>query len=558
MAELDSIRIKRNLTALVEFGKIINSSLNLDFILNNTLLTCLGKFLATRGIIALKEKEKLVIKISKGIPQNLISEFPTDKFNENFSEVKLADFSSKAKIKICERITSSSDMLGILCMGNKLNETEYTEDDRDFLKTILNIAATAIQNSMIVEELKELNRELDSKIQRLNSLFELSKEFGLFSDTKRIQRLLILSLMGQFLVSKYAILSLNEFDIQILDSKYNPEELQKKIRTIDYLKIDSTLKPETIQQKYPELDELGINLIVPMKIQNKLKGLILLGKRINNTDFSDSDIEFIYSVGSLAIISLENQRLLQEEIEKQKLEEEIELAKQIQQNLLPSEIPTSEVFEIAAINLPSKQVGGDYFDVIRTEKNKLITSIADVSGKGIPASLLMANLQAFIKLIIQQEFELDKAMAIINDLLTQNTSDGRFITFFWGILDEKEKSYDYVNAGHNPPILIRNGEIIRLSEGGIILGVMKTIIPYNKNKIFLQPGDMLVLFTDGVSEAMNINSEEFGEDRLEDLCRKISAFSSQTALDLIKKELELFTQGAPQSDDLTLMVIKVS
>lgn len=558
MSELDSLKIKRDLTALVEFSKIINSSLDLDFILNNILLTCLGKFLATRGIIALKEKEGLVIKLSKGIPKNLISEFPTGKFNENFSEEKLTEFYSKAKIKVCERITSSSDTLGILCMGDKLNGSEYTEDDRDFLKTILNIAATAIQNSMIVKELKELNRVLDSKIQRLNSLFELSKEFGLFSDTKRIQRLLILSLMGQFLVSKYAILSLNESDIQILDTKYNPEELLKKIRSIDYLKIDSTLKPETIQQKYPELDELGISIIVPMKIQNKLKGLILLGHRINNTDFSDSDIEFIYSVGSLAIISLENRRLLQEEIEKQKLEEEIELAKQIQQNLLPSEIPKSEVFEIAAINLPSKQVGGDYFDVIRTEKNKLITSIADVSGKGIPASLLMANLQAFIKLIIQQEFELDKATEIINDLLTQNTGDGRFITFFWGILDENEKSYNYVNAGHNPPILVRNGEIIRLSEGGIILGVMKTIIPYNKNKIYLQSGDMLVLFTDGVSEAMNTNSEEFGEDRLEDLCKKISTLSSQGALDLIKKEVESFTHGAPQSDDLTLMVIKVS
>lgn len=558
MSELDSLKIKRDLTALVEFSKIINSSLDLDFILNNILLTCLGKFLATRGIIALKEEERLTVKLSKGIPENIISEFPKDKINENFFDEKLADFYSLAKIKVCERITSSSNTLGILCMGDKLNGSEYTEDDRDFLKTILNIAATAIQNSIIVKELKELNRELDSKIQRLNSLFELSKEFGLFSDTKRIQRLLILSLMGQFLVSKYAILSLNESDIQVIDSRYNSEELQKKIRTIDIMKIDSILKPETIQQKYPELDELGISLIVPMKIQNKLRGLILLGKRINNTDYSDSDIEFIYSVGSLAIISLENRRLLQEEIEKQKLEEEIELAKQIQQNLLPSEIPKSEVFEIAAINIPSKQVGGDYFDVIRTGKNRLITSIADVSGKGIPASLLMANLQAFIKLIIQQDFELNKATATINDLITQNTSDGRFITFFWGILDEKEKSYTYVNAGHNPPILIRDEEIIRLSEGGIILGVMKTIIPYNENKIYLKTGDTLVLFTDGVSEAMNANFEEFGEERLENLCKKISSLSSQSALEFIKKEVETFTLGSPQSDDLTIIVIKVS
>ncbi len=557
MAELDSIKIKRNLTALVEFSKIINSSLDLDFILNNTLLTCLGKFLATRGIIALKEKDKLVIKLSKGIPQNLISEFPTDKFDETCSEERLIEFYSKAKIKVCEKITSSSDTLGILCLGDKLNGTEYTEDDKDFLKTILNIAATAIQNSLIVEELKELNRELDSKIQRLNSLFELSKEFGLFSDTKRIQRLLILSLMGQFLVSKYAILNFENEEIQVLDSKFNNKELIEGIKSIDYMNIDSTIKSETIETFFPSLGQIGINLIVPMKIQNKLKGLILLGKRINNTEFSDSDIEFIYSVGSLAIISLENRRLLQEEIEKQKLEEEIELAKQIQQNLLPSEIPKSNSYEIAAINFPSKQVGGDYFDVMKIENEKLLISIADVSGKGIPASLLMANLQAFIKLIVKSDFEIDKATATINDLLTQNTSDGRFITFFWGILDEKEKSFTYVNAGHNPPILIRDNNIIRLSEGGIILGVMKTLIPYIKNKIFLQSGDMIVLFTDGVSEAMNTNSEEFGENRLEHLCKDLSILSAQSALESIKKEVEHFTHGAPQSDDLTLMVVKV-
>ncbi len=175
MAELDSIKIKRNLTALVEFSKIINSSLDLDFILNNTLLTCLGKFLSTRGFIALKEDEKLTIKICKGIPENLLSEVQSNLSDESINEEMLSDFYQKAKIIVCQKITSSTDTLGVLCLGDKLNGTVYTEDDKDFLNTILNIAATAIQNSLIVEELKELNRELDSKIQRLNSLFELSK-----------------------------------------------------------------------------------------------------------------------------------------------------------------------------------------------------------------------------------------------------------------------------------------------------------------------------------------------------------------------------------------------
>jgi sigma-B regulation protein RsbU (phosphoserine phosphatase) len=216
---------------------------------------------------------------------------------------------------------------------------------------------------------------------------------------------------------------------------------------------------------------MGIEVIVPMQIQGKTKGLIILGKRINNIDYTNADIEFIFSVGSLAIISLENRRLFLEALEKQKLEEELDLAREIQRNLLPQKIPDYKSFDISAINISSKQVGGDYYDIIELDKDDCCIAIADVSGKGVPASLLMANMQAFLQVICRQNTPLDEATGLINDLISSNTSDGRFITFFWGILNDITKTFNYVNAGHNPPLLIRNNTITKLEIGGMILNL---------------------------------------------------------------------------------------
>ena len=158
------------------------------------------------------------------------------------------------------------------------------------------------------------------------------------------------------------------------------------------------------------------------------------------------------------------------------MEEELEIAREIQLNLLPSSIPKFNSFDIAGDNISSKQVGGDYYDIIKLDENNFYIAIADVSGKGVPAALLMANIQAFLKIICKQGMKIDEATGLINDLITENTSDGRFITFFWGIFDELNKNLTYVNAGHNPPLLIRDGKIIKLDKGGIILGVMKTFM----------------------------------------------------------------------------------
>ncbi len=558
ISDIDNLKLKRNLTALVEFSRIINSSLDLEFILNNILLTCMGKFLATKGLVAIKIDGVLKIKVSKGLSKDIINTYPEFKLvNETETDTLIKKYMRDAHLQTFERINSSDECLGVVCLGEKLNKSIYTDDDQEFLKTILNISATAVQNSLVVDKLKKVNRELDSRINRLNSLFELSKEFGMFSESTKVAKLLVYSVIGQFLVSKFAVVIFDSEGIQILESKYDTDELVTVIKKYEMRKIDSSIAKELISKNYPEIERFGIELIVPMQLQGQTKGLILLSKRINKLDYSGGDIEFIYSVGNLAIISLENKRLFKEELEKQKMEEELELAKEIQKNLLPQSLPAFDKYEIAAINISSKQVGGDYYDIIKFDNKSFAVAIADVSGKGVPAALLMANIQAFLKTICRQGMKIDEATALINDLLSENITDGKFITFFWGILNDEDCTIQYVNAGHNPPLLIRDSKIRKLDKGGIILGVMKTNIPYITEKVQLRSGDVLLLFTDGITEAMDKNRDEFSDERLEKLAVELYKNSADEISFSIQSEVQKFTRGAVQSDDMTMMVIKV-
>jgi sigma-B regulation protein RsbU (phosphoserine phosphatase) len=558
MNESESIKVKRNLTALVEFSRIINSSLDLDFILNNVLLICMGKFLATRGLIALSINGKLIIKSSKGIPEEFKKKFPKLIVDDNLiNNSELKNFFTEGKLQVIEKISSSDDCLGIVCLGEKLNKSPFTEDDIEFLKTIINISASAIQNSLVVDKLSMVNRFLDSRVQRLNSLFELSKEFGLFSESSRVAKLLVYSVIGQFLVSKYAVLTFMDGNIKILESKFPDHQLQDLLKNEDFLQVENSVSDHEIEKKYNGLFKLGVEVIVPMQLQGQTKGLILLGKRINNQKYSGADIEFIYSIGSLAIISLENRRLFKEALDKQKMEEELEIARGIQRNLLPGEIPDFDGFDIAVMNITSQQVGGDYYDVIRLDDNTFCVAIADVSGKGVPAALLMANLQAFIKTTCSQGMQLEEATALINDLISENTSDGRFITFFWAIVDSEKRTLNYVNAGHNHPLLIRNGKIRKLDKGGIIIGVMKTIVPYLSESIQLNKDDVIVLFTDGITEAKNKFDEEYSDEKLEVLSVESASCSSEEILEKIKNDVQTFALGAAQSDDMTMVIVKV-
>lgn len=557
--------------SLFEFSKVINSSLDLSFILGDMLLTAMGKMMITKGVVLLRStnnafrvaNQKGLMKTQKGTEFEIARPPRTIIFlgRRNSHAHHWMKHLKEEGITIFFPLISQSGVLGYVGLGEKITSEKYSEKETTFLQSLFNISATSIENSLLVENLRQTNRRLDLKIQELNTLFELSKEFSAVLDAEKLVKLLIFSLMGQVGVSRYVVFLRNGKSMKVavsrLEGGFDDERFLKSLAEVDTPARIGDIKKKNLQSVRQKLEPLGVKAIIPMQIQQELRGVLCLGEKMSREEYSARDLEFLYSLGNLAIISLENARLFKEAIEKQRLEDELLIAREIQKGLLPSRLPEIPGFEIAAVNISSKQVGGDYYDAISLGDSRYVLAIGDVSGKGTPASLLMANLQASIRALVPSNLSMSELTKRVNDLMFENTSSDRFVTFFWGLLDVAKRSLTYVNAGHNHPYLVRvNGQMERLEKGGMILGIMSTLVPYEEDTIHLESGDFLVMFTDGVSEAMNKNGEEYSEPRLEEVLKSLRGKAAQEILDAIHLDVKTHTGDFPQSDDITLLVLK--
>lgn len=563
-----------DLIPLFEFSNVINSSIDLNFILNTVLLTVMGKMMVSKGLVLLKRDENSFECVSaKGIPDSLLgSRMKIDRPHRtlvaggrrNSPRDEYARLLDDLDLVLSAPIVSQGHVVGMLALGRKIGKSAFSKSDKELIRSLVNLSASAIEKAIMLEQLKNANRSLDRRFQELNTLFELSKEFNLVLDAEKVIRLLTFSLLGQIGVHRYAICLWEDGVMKIVTSRIEElPEVHKSIRLLSDLRnpmlIRDMRKNRQLATGADQLERVGVRAVVPMLVQNATKGLMLLGEKLRGDNYAKGDLEFVYSMGNLAIISVENARLFKETLEKQRLEDELKIAREIQQGLLPQVLPEIPGFDISAINVSSKQVGGDYYDFVQRSESEYVFAIGDVSGKGAPAALLMANVQAALRALAPMDYSLPEATARINDLTFMNTAGDKFITFFWGVLDAATRKLRYVNAGHNPPFLIRaNGSIERLSSGGLILGIMKTTTPYEEGTVILRQGDMLFLYTDGVSEAMNAQGEDFTEERLEEAVKKASAQSSSEIIRQVKSEVEAYEGGAPQSDDITMVVVKVA
>lgn len=559
--------------ALFEFSKVINASLDPQFIFGHILLTIMGKILCSRGMLVLaRSATEYTVAMAKGYPSELIGStihiktLPANAFyldRLNVGRYPWVKFFKMNGIRMLLPMFIAEKPIGVLAFGERYAKKKLQTREITYLRSLANIAATAIEKTRTIEELRLVNRKLDRKIQELNTLFDLSKEYGTLLDADKLVRLLVFSLLGQVGVNRYIICLKQETDVRIaaarVDGVVPQAELLKTLFRLKAPILVEHLTATYVQDARDVLAGLNMKLVVPMSIQSENKGLMILGERLSGQPYTDAEFEFLSSLANLAIISLENARLFKEALEKQKLEDELMIAREIQKGLLPSVLPIIPGIEVAATNISSKQVGGDYYDVIPAGEDRYVVAIGDVSGKGTPAALLMANIQATIRALVPLRLSISELTARVNDLMCENTGGSKFVTFFWGFLDARAMTLTYVNAGHNYPFLLRaDGTVCRLDRGGMILGVLKTTIPYEQTTVQLLPGDVLFLFTDGVSEAMNRNSEEYGEARIESSLRKYSSQPAQRILDLLHEDILRHAAGAQQSDDLTMMVLKVA
>lgn len=297
-------------------------------------------------------------------------------------------------------------------------------------------------------------------------------------------------------------------------------------------------------------------LCTPMKDRNRKRIGVFQIVNKRKGFFSHEDIQFLDHLSREACIAIENARLYKEAIEKEKIEKELEVAATIQNMILPKELPELDGYEVSGFNVPSKQVGGDYYDVIRLVDGKIALVIADVSGKGVPAALLVSTLQASLHAYLESNFELAKLVGKLNQVILRNSTQNKFITFFIAVLDPGLKKMNVVNAGHNPPLLARNGGLTKLFTGGIVLGCFD-FDRYVSKEYQLQSQDILVLFTDGVTEANNLKSELYGDERLEEFVQANLDKSARELKEVIYQDVKLFAGKAEQSDDITMLVLKV-
>lgn len=274
--------------------------------------------------------------------------------------------------------------------------------------------------------------------------------------------------------------------------------------------------------------------------------------------FDKNDEHFLSELSIPASLAIENARLHLAELENQRVEKELEVASRIQQQLLPRDLPEMPGIQVTATTIPCHTVGGDFYDVIKIDNDKLAIVIADVTGKGIPAALLVSTLQASLHAYVEQGLSPTDLVMKLNKVINENATPEKFITFFICIYDIPTWTLRYVNAGHNHPfVLFERGGLEPLSKGGFCLGVF-TDNRYEEGQLQLSPGDTLILYTDGITEAMNGKHEMYGEARLYLTMHKLHEKSAKDVEKGILSDLHHFSNGAPQSDDVTMVLMKIN
>ncbi|MGB9906278.1 MAG: SpoIIE family protein phosphatase [Candidatus Saccharicenans sp.] len=297
-------------------------------------------------------------------------------------------------------------------------------------------------------------------------------------------------------------------------------------------------------------------MCVPLWNNRAIIGVIYADRILHLERFSEEDLKLLTLLSNLAAIKIENARLIQQAIEKEKMERELALASQIQKDFLPRQNPKCDKFDMAGYNLTCYQVGGDYYDFINIDDHRMAIVVADVSGKGVSASLLMASLRAAIYAELSPEYSLERLGRRLNDFVHHSSSASNFITFFLLELDRETGEIKYLNAGHNPPlILTKDGQVKRLESCGFCLGMFPSV-KYEVSSDRLEVGDLAVLYTDGITESRNQDKEEFGEERLIEAVRKNSKLPAQKMLEMILGEVNKFSQGIEPDDDRTLVIVK--
>lgn len=442
-------------------------------------------------------------------------------------------FLVKGKINIAVTVPLVDESYFGILIGKKLDKKPYSEFDKIALQMFILLLDHTYQSFINQKREKELNFQLNHRILQLNSLIDTGIEISKLQKST--------TLLDLTLERATALTNASKGRIKI----FKDEKLVSEII------FPKGIKKENIKEYKSWLStEVTFD---PFKYK-----LTLYDKESRNgiIDFDFTDEVLLNAFARQVYSAMENEFLHKEALEKESIQKELSVAGAIQKKLLPDKIHKIPGYDVAGINIPSKEVGGDYYQCIKLEDGRIALIIGDVAGKGVPAGLLVSTLDACLEAYLDMNIPLSEMAVKINKIIYKSSPIDKFITFFIAVLDPKSGDLDVINAGHNPILLLRkNGTLDKINAGGVAFGMFDMGLPFEGEKLKINKGERLLLYTDGIPEAMNKKEEEYSDERLENFFIKEKPVKAETFINNIVADVKKHTGDTPQSDDITALYL---
>ncbi len=402
--------------------------------------------------------------------------------------------------------------------------------------------------------LVDLENKLKSKDFKLNSLLEITTSIN---SNKTVSE--ILSIYNYVLKEQLGIKKFLLFNKQKSWNILQKEGIKGKVKNINVEEDILRFKEITVIESSYNHTLNKFDVIIPVQHKGEYLAFLIIGGLNTNSEKNPlANLNFIQTLTNIIIVAIENKRLAKENVKQEVFRKELEVASEMQKLLFPSNLPNNSKLDIAAKYIPHHKVSGDYYDYIQLNKNEFIVCIADVSGKGVPAAMLMANFQATIRtLLTYQNFELDYLINELNTTVFNNANGEKFITFFIAKYNAKTRKLKYINAGHNWPILINKKETKYLNKGSIGLGMLEEIPFLEQEEIDIEPNTTLLLYTDGVVELENEENEQFETDRLIKTIKQFYPLSMDDINAIIFGKLDEWRGSKNYVDDTAILSCRI-
>ena len=517
-------------------------------------------------------RRQRVLAEDGGQPQREGAEFvaPIMVNNQRLGTIRMAATTASANGHDEEKLLALSSKYGLDIKQIKSISSQLTRS------TNTNTRAAAIQFLfLLANAIARLCYQEFQLRQRINELTAVYGVAMMLADARDLQQVLdrTVKIVAELMETKGASIRLYdaEKDELVIKAVYNlsPEYLNKgPIRLpraeIDRIALstegfeyisDMTTDPRVQYPQESKREGIASMLSAGMRYKGKPIGVLRVYTEKQQA-FSPLKIDLLKAVAAQAAAAIENARLLNESLQSAALEKQVQMAADVQQRMVPQKPPELPGIDLASVYVPCFELGGDFFDFIPLQDDNLGLAIADVSGKGVPASLIMASVRAFLRAQVDNVYYLYEAVRRINLMLCRDTKLGEFVTLFYGVLDSRNLRFTYCNAGHPPALLLRDGKVTELSGDNMVLGVSQEEI-YKQFLVSLQKGDLLLLYTDGLTDAMNFNQERFGRQRLIDAFREGGATADNVAQNILW-QLRKFVGMARRTDDVTMIVVRTS